>query len=345
MNSNDVTYQFVTIQEVTISNVRATLIENSYIDKTLRITFNPSLVYGYKGIKYVITDSTGAVVDSGTNTILTTTMTIDINATPGPSQKILYGEDYTIQLSPYTLEDGGIENILNTHTSSFTLLTAQQPSIGMRTSKTDTSILFTVSFSDLDFVVVNGQYDYELLDSTGTVIASSKGNANKETTAVKNKTFEFSQATYNLKDGERYTFRVTADIDLKNNAEYSQAIASKSIVFGSTMNVGTITATKNTSNSYAIDLIFQDSYKLMETIAQVQFTITNYDNEFSYSSSLNFNSTTVVYNSTAKLYYFTITVPPSETGFKINNVYIVGLNFYTAGGQLETQQEVTYYYN
>ena len=116
-------------------------------------------------------------------------------------------------------------------------------------------------------------------------------------------------------------------------------------MFGSTLNVGSITASKNSSNSYAIDLIFQDSYKLMENVAQVQFTITNYDNEFSYSSYSNFNSNTVIYNAAAKLYYFTITVPVEETGFTINNVYIVGLNFYSAAGQLVAQQEVTYYYN
>ena len=345
LNTNNVTYQFVTIQEVKISAIKASFVENSYIDKSLRITFNPSLVYGYKGIRYVLHDSSGSVVASGTNTILTTTMTINLNATPGPNQKIHYGGDYSITLTPYTVDDKGEERPLKHTTSSFTLVTAQQPSIGMRASKTDTAIQFTVSVSDLDYVVVNGQYDYELVDSQGNIIISTIENPNKETTAVKNKTFTFDQATNNLKDGEKYTFRVIAKMDLQNNAVYSEIVASKSIVFGSTLNVGTITASKNTSNSFAIDLIFQDSYKLMESVSQVQFTITNYDNEFSYSSYLDFNSSTVVYNAGAKLYYFTITVPVSETGFQINNVYIVGLNFYSPGGQLAAQQEVTYYYN
>lgn len=345
LNSNNQTYQFVTIQEVTITNVKATLVENSYLDKSLRITFNPSLVYGYKGIKYTLLDSNGNAIASGSNTILTTTMTINLNATPGPTQKIQYGEDYTIQLSPYTVDDAGVETVLNTKIDSFTLATAQQPSIGMRASKTDESILFTVSISDLDYVIVNGQYDYELVDSTGNVIATTANTADKPKIDLKNRTFTFSQTGYNLKEGERYTFRVTAKTDLKNNAAYTETISTKSIVFGSTLNVGTITASKNSSNSYAIDLIFQDSYKLMENVAQVQFTITNYDNEFSYSSYSNFNSNTVIYNAAAKLYYFTITVPVEETGFTINNVYIVGLNFYSAAGQLVAQQEVTYYYN
>ena len=82
-----------------------------------------------------------------------------------------------------------------------------------------------------------------------------------------------------------------------------------------------------------------------ETTGKMQFTITNYDNDFSYSSDLSFNNTTVVYNPTTKLYYVTITIPTEETGFKINNIYIIGLNFYDKDGALVAQEEVTYYYS
>ena len=83
----------------------------------------------------------------------------------------------------------------------------------------------------------------------------------------------------------------------------------------------------------------------MESVSSVQFTVTNYDNEFSYSSNLSFNDTTVVYNPSTKLYYFTITIPTEETGFAINNIYILGLNFYNSSGALIAQDEITYYYS
>ena len=345
--SNTIEYTFITIKEVTIKNIRASFTEKSYADKTLTVSFSPSIVYGYKGIDYELLDSSGKVIKSGTNTVLTTTMSIQISASPSASQTIKYGEDYTIRLRPYTQEgdDESTKKHLNTAEASISVPTAQQPTVGIRASKTDTTISFTVSVSDLDFVIINGKYDYVLKDSKGAIVATTIGTTNQQLTSKKNVTFSFNATDNGLKDGETYTFSVISKLDLTNTAKEEEYRLSKSIVYGSSLNLGSITASKNASNAYSIDLVFQDSYKLMETVASMQFTVTNYDNEFSYSSNLNFNNTTVVYNPSTKLYYVTITIPTEETGFTINNIYIIGLNFYNANGALEAQSEVTYYYS
>lgn len=345
--SNTIEYTFITIKEVTIKNIRASFTEKTYADKTLTVSFSPSIVYGYKGIDYELLDSSGKVIKSGTNTVLTTTMSIQISASPSASQTIKYGEDYTIRLRPYTQEgdDVSTKKHLNTAVADISVPTAQQPTVGIRASKTDTTISFTVSVSDLDFVIINGKYDYVLKDSHGAIVATTIGTTNQQLTSKKNVTFSFNATDHGLKEGETYTFSVVSKLDLTNTAKAEEYRISKSIVYGSSLNLGSITASKNASNAYSIDLVFQDSYKLMETVASMQFTVTNYDNEFSYSSNLSFNNTTVVYNPSTKLYYVTITIPTEETGFTINNIYIIGLNFYNANGALEAQSEVTYYYS
>lgn len=346
-STNNIEYTFITIKEVTIKNITGEFIERSYADKDLVITFSPSIVYGYKGIDYELVNSRGKTIRTGTATVLTTTMSISISATPSTGQDIKYGEKYTINLSPYTQEgeDESTKNILNTASAEIRIPTAIQPTIGIRASKTDTSISFTVSVSDLDFVIMDGKYDYVLKDSEGAIVTTTLETTNQQLTSRKNVTFTFTQTEHGLKEGETYTFTVIANLDLTNTATVEELRMSKSIEYGAMMNLGTITASKNVSNAYSIDLVFQDSYKLMETVASLQFTITNYDNEMSYSSNLSFNDTTVVYNPSTKLYYFTITIPTNETGFIINNIYIIGLNFYNSSGALVAQDEVTYYYS
>ena len=345
--SNTIEYTFITIKEVSIKNIRAVFTEKKYSDKVLTISFNPSIVYGYKGIDYELVNKEGKVIKSGSTTVLTTTMSIQITANPSETQTIKYGEDYKIRLSPYTQEgdDTSTKKRLNTATADISVPTAQQPTIGIRASKTDNTISYTVSVSDLDYVIIDGKYDYVLKDSTGAIVATTLGTNNQQLTSIKNVTFTFNATEHGLSDGETYTFTVISKLDLTNTAVPEETRVFKSIVFGASMNVGSITASRNVSNAYSIDLVFQDSYKLTETTGKMQFTITNYDNDFSYSSDLSFNNTTVVYNPTTKLYYVTITIPTEETGFKINNIYIIGLNFYDKDGALVAQEEVTYYYS
>ena len=244
-------------------------------------------------------------------------------------------------LSTAVGDEGGFAPLLNSTEEALDLIMTAINDAGYYPGK-DITIALDCASSEF---YINGKYDYVLKDSHGAIVASTIGTTNQQLTSKKNVTFSFNATDHGLKEGETYTFSVVSKLDLTNTAKAEEYRISKSIVYGSSLNLGSITASKNASNAYSIDLVFQDSYKLMETVASMQFTVTNYDNEFSYSSNLNFNNTTVVYNPSTKLYYVTITIPTEETGFTINNIYIIGLNFYNANGALEAQSEVTYYYS
>ena len=338
--TNDIEYTFITIQKVEINNIRTYFTERSYTDKTLTITFSPSIVYGYKGIEYQLKDSLGQVIATGSTTTLTTTMSIGIKAPPSETQKIVYGGEYTIVLRPYTEKtEGGEKTYLTPASSTFQIVSAQQPTVGIRATKDDSSITYNVSINDLDYTIINSTYTAVLKNSKNEVIATLTDQDSK----IVNKSFTFTKELHNLQEGEMYFFQVTIKLDLTNTGQGEEQMYEKSITFGSGMSLGTVTASKNTSNALAIDLVFQDSYKLTETVSTIQFTITNYDTEFSYSASASFDK--VQHNTQTNLYYFTIEVPPEATGFKISHVYIIDVNFYSRSGDLVGQAEVPYYYN
>ena len=94
----------------------------------------------------------------------------------------------------------------------------------------------------------------------------------------------------------------------------------------------------NADDPLSIDVIFSDSYKLT-TVDTVQYTITSNSTDFYLSNTTEF---IVRYDSTKGLYYFTIPIT-NTTNYVENNMYNIGMNFYT-NNRLVTQTETSYYY-
>ena len=127
--------------------------------------------------------------------------------------------------------------------------------------------------------------------------------------------------------------------DTKNtNSEFETRKLQKSIIYGDSVDLGTVTTAKSTDDSVSIDVIFSDSYKLT-TIDTVQYTITSNSTDFYLSNTTEF---IVRYDSQKGLYYFTIPIT-NTANFVENNMYNIGMNFYTSN-RLVTQTETSYYY-
>ena len=337
-------YNFYTLSSVDISNIKAQMIEKSYVNKNLQIKYNLDVIYGYDHIEYVLQKK---VNDTYVDTEITipdvstffTEMTLEIDASPGKNPEIVYGGEYKIIIKPvgyYEDENGEkLELDLGTVSHTFTIDQSQQPYIGISSGKSANMIYFRVSVSDPDYIIVNGTYDVELIDDNGLVVAEIK----KQSISTINKRFEFSKGDYDLVDGETYTFIVTARTDTKNsNNNFETRKLQKSIVYGDYVDLGTVTTTKNAEDPLSIDVIFSDSYKLT-TIDTVQYTITSNSTDFYLSNTTNF---IVRYDSNKGLYYFTIPIT-NTANYVENNMYNIGMNFYTRN-KLVTQTETSYYY-
>lgn len=336
-------YNFYTLSKVNISNISASMVEKSYLNKELQIKYNLDVIYGYDHIEYTLQKKVGdSYVDTNVvipdATTFFTAMTLSIDAAPGRNLEIVYGGSYRIIIKPvgyYEDEDGVRRELdLGTVSHDFTLTESQQPYIGVSSGKASRLIYFRVSVSDPDYIIVNGTYDVKLVDSEDNIIAE----LSRQSISTINRRFDFSKDDYDLKDGEVYKFILTAKIDTKNtNSGFETRTLEKSIKYGETVELGTITTTKNADDPINIDVIFADSYKLT-TINTVQYTISSASG-FYLSNTTDFITR---YDSEKSLYYFTIPITDT-TNYTENNMYSIGMNFYT-GNRLVTQADINYYY-
>lgn len=337
-------YNFYTLSSVDISNISAQMVEKSYVNKNLEIKYNLDVIYGYDHIEYILQKKVG---EEYVNTSISipdvstffTEMKLEIDASPGRNPDIVYGGKYRIYIKPvgfYEDENGNrLELDLGTVWHDFEIAESQQPYIGISSGKSSNMIYFRVSVSDPDFIIVNGTYDVELVDDQGLVVAEIK----KQSISTINKRFEFTKDNYDLVDGKSYTFIVTARTDTKNtNSGFETRKLQKSIIYGDYVDLGTVTTTKNADDPLNIDVIFSDSYKLT-TVDTVQYTITSNSTDFYLSNTTDF---IVRYDSEKGLYYFTIPIT-NTTNYVENNMYNIGMNFYS-NNKLVTQTETSYYY-
>lgn len=337
-------YNFYTLSSVDISNISAQMVERSYVNKNLQIKYNLDVIYGYDHIEYTLQKKVGdEYVDTNIDipdvSTFFTEMKLEIDASPGRNPDIVYGGKYRIYIKPvgfYDDENGNrLELDLGTVYYDFQIDQSQQPYIGISSGKSANMIYFRVSVSDPDYIIVNGTYDVELYDDQGVLVAEIK----RQSIGTINKRFEFTKDNYDLVDGKTYTFVVTARTDTKNtNSGFETRKLQKSIIYGDYVDLGTVTTTKNMDDLVSIDVIFSDSYKLT-TVDTVQYTITSNSTDFYLSSTTEF---IVRYDSEKGLYYFTIPIT-NTANFVENNMYNIGMNFYT-NNRLVTQTETSYYY-
>ena len=337
-------YKFHTLSDVGIANIKANFETNTYNNKKIRFDYTLESVHGYDYIKYEIYEKINGEyrlvnINIPNSVAFFTNMTFSIDASPGNEYGFAYGKNYRIDITPighYEDENGNnVEINLGTKSQEFTLKDFEEPYIGISSSKTSDTISFKVSVDDNTKVLRNDKYNVKLMTSNYEVI-SVENNVDAN---VINKTFTYSKNDYNLVEGDVYIFVVTLELDYKNtNSNFTEITQTKNIRFGDSVNLGSVSASKNADNNYAIDIIFADSYKL-DSINKISYTVSSTAVSYFSTGSGDF---TVRYDTNSNLYTYTMKVLEDEN-FKSKVMYTITMNFYT-DSQLVAQEEISYYY-
>lgn len=338
-------YRFYTLSDVGIDNIKLKLTSNSYNDRILELSYtidNASIdhieykIYKWNGSKFV---DSGINIENTPVANLNHNMSIIIDAKPGNPYGIAWGQKYRVVITPvgdYVSDGKTKEMELGAKQKDITLPVVEDSYLGLSSSKTENSFTFRVSSKDPDHVFTNDKYSVKLIDSEYNVIYSAD-NISSTTASV---TFPFDGETYGLVEGKKYTFIVTAYLDKNNSGDnFIEYTKSKSITYGDSTFLGTISTSNAFSGAGNIDVIFNESYKI-NRITNVSYTISlAKTGEYVYAKDDEFN---VIYNSASDIYYYSINMN-GVTGFKENEMYLITMNFFE-GSLLVAQEEVNYYY-
>lgn len=338
-----VNYNFHTLSDVGIDNINAQFVIDSYEDKKIDFSYTLESIYGYDYIQYTLYEYKNGEfvkldIDIPKSVIFFNSMSFSVDASPGNEYGFAYNKTYKIVISPIGsyVSDGQEKLIdLGTKEQVFTLIDYVEPYIGISGGKTDSSIFFRVSIDDTTKVISGGTYTAKLMDSSYTVL---KTITNISANTI-NKRFEFSADEYNLQDNTTYVFVVSFDADYKNSgANFKTVSKTRSIKFGSSVNLGSVTASKNKNDPYTLDIIFADSY-LLTSLNKISYTVSS--TTISYFST-GTDSFSLTYNPSADIYTYQMKVD-ENANFKEGNMYTITMNFYT-GNNLIVQEEINYYY-
>ena len=342
-------YRFYTLSSVGVKNISLVFnSKSSYTNKRLILQYGLDAIHGFDRIEYEVYIWNGSeYVPSElvfpTSTVFSPQMTLSLDASPGSIPNVHWGQKYKVVVKPIgTYESNGTikEMDLGKEEAEITLSNYQEPYIGVSSGKTSNTIYFRVSVNDIDHLIVNDRYAVRLEDEDGNIITTIGNNSTNEVS----KQFTFSSEDYNLIIGKKYTLYVVAELDKNNTGnsnEYSSLTRSKTIVFGDSVSLGSVSATQSSLGENYVDLIFADSYKLTDITNVSYFVSSASSGEFVISGSDAFSGGNLKYNSTNNYYYYTLNIPSSL--LNSDEVYIITMNFYTESNLVE-QEEVNYYY-
>ena len=336
-------YNFHTLSDVGIDNIKVDFVIETYDLKKIKFNYTLESIYGYDHIEYKLyefidEEFVPLQIDIPQASIFFNNMTFDIDAQPGNEYGFSYGKTYKIVISPigsYMSEGEEKEVDLGTKEHVFTLAEFVEPYVGISSSKTDDSIFFRVSIEDSTKIINNGVYSVKLMDSGYNTITT----INNISANTINKRFDFDAKEYGLQDNATYIFVVSFDADYENsNKDFVTLTKTRSIKYGNTVNIGSLTATKNKDNDYMLDIIFADSY-MLSSIDKITYTVSSTTISYFSTGTGEFK---LSYNPDGELYVYKMKVD-ENSNFTSGNVYTITMNFYT-GNSLIEQAEISYYY-
>lgn len=334
-------YNFHTLSDVGIKNIRVDFIAQAYNNKRVSVNYELENVMGYDYIQYTVYRDTGNGFENLNLGISNVTnffknMHLDISANPSPSNPFVYGGRYKINIKAfgsYILNGERIELSLGEKDAIFTIEECESPYVGISYGKTEGSIYFRVTITDNSHIISNDKYDIQLRDSNGNVVAQQ---SNIDVSEI-NRRFTFSDSSYNLVNGEYYTFDVITKNDLMNTKQNLQILhKTKRVQFGSSIDLGTVVLSENNLESNTFNLVFSDSYKLTD-IDRISYSVSSVTTGFYVSNTETF---TIRYDNNLNLYIYTFNLPDVELNG--DNVYLFTFNFYD-NTELVSEIEFDYY--
>lgn len=315
-------YYFSTLANVGISNINIEYNPQSYNSKTLDISYNLDKILGYQKIEYTIykyNEETGnydLFMENIEDTLLKRDMLKQIDANPGSAFE--FNQKYKVKIEPlaiYTDTDGVERRIeLGTVEKEFKLQELRAPTIGRNavreTNNNVEELKFKITIYDQDRVIENDKYKIKVLNYQQLDITPEEYKDKEFSTDLVNNTITITGAD-KYKD---YTIEVITRVDFDNDGkdltEYKVTYTAPA-VNESGISVGNITVSPNSSNLEKLDLIFNNSYKLLE-VDQLRYSIYN-TNGYATNGTVNFVPTEV--NNAGDVYYiFTLDENLAKTG-------------------------------
>jgi hypothetical protein len=355
-NTDNKTYYFKTLSSIKISNVSAKYYASSYNNKYISISYKLDTLLGFDRIEYtmykrVYNDAIGDFefqkmdLEISDSVVFITNMEIHIDCNPGSVFE--FGKQYRIVITPIVSVTVGEESedvILDGPGDlTFNLTALHNPYISINSSvssnesvTTGTALDFKVSVYDVDKVVVSGQYQIQVLDPNGKDITPSKYADTNYSISGYNRTFTIDKLT----SGSTYTFIVKYQLDKNNDIESStnaQKTYTATTLNTSGIDVGTITATANSSISKKIDLNFSNSTNLT-SIDTIRYSIYNSSDGSSQDNQITFSPTQKKVNSTTSIYVQTLPESLPES-----SVYYIQIQFISSGSVI-TEKTLEYTY-
>ena len=338
-------YKFQTLSDVGIDNIVVSFNKKAYLDKQIYFTYTLENLQGYDYIGYKLyelVDDTYQLVniDLPSARAFYSNMSLTIEAPAGNEYGFAYGKQYKLDIIPigsFTDVDGTLREIdLGKKEFEFTLDDFEEPYIGISAGKTSDTIYFRVSIDDTSKVVNNDKYSVKLMDASYNPIAEEFDIS----TDTINKVFTYSAEDHGLQTDQVYIFMVTIQADYTNSqSNYTTLNKTKSIRFGDTVNLGSVTASKNANDDYTLDIVFADSYKL-DTIKKITYTVSSTTVDYFSTGTTDF---VIRYEQNSGIYIYSMNLGENDN-FVTGNVYTITMNFYGEENNLLAQEEINYYY-
>lgn len=277
-------YYFGTLTGIDITDVTVNYLANSYTEKYLDINYTLSSVLGVDKINYEIqkyneeTNDYETVLSTEEIEPTTTSIRLNMNKKVPISNdgKILFDKRYKLIISPIKFSDE-TEIDVGSKEYVFDLDSLSKPYTIVKGTRDveNSKIKFIITVYDDDCVSVDGEYSISVCDSAGRDITPEQyKNISFSKTSFK-KSFEVEVTDAKLS----YSIVISTNIDTTNNGidfdTYSKTYRLKDISNGN-ISFGDVTAKANLEQYNQVDLIFADSYNLLE-ITSFKYTV--YDTE------------------------------------------------------------------
>ena len=340
-------YTFHTLSNVGIKDISANFIIESYEKKSIRFNYSLESIIGfshisYKLYEYVDGNFVPMDIELPISKMFNYDMSFTVDASVGNEYGFAYGKTYKLEIIPvgtYKLDENSDEEYeldLGSKSHVFTLDNYIEPQVSITASKTDSSIFFRVNIKDTSKLINGTKYSVKLKNIATDEVVDTISNIDITSNTAK---YTYTADEHNLEYDESYMLIVEYMADYNNSGQdLVLRSKTKSIHFGASVSLGAVTATRNATSPYAIDVIFADSY-LLDTIDTVAYTVSSTTTDYFSAGE---NQFTLKYNADTDIYTHVINVDQTAN-FKVGNVYTITMNFFT-GTKLVGTEEVSYYY-
>lgn len=361
-NSDSETYNFKTLSQIGItfpSENTHVITTNSYDEKYVTLNYMLDTVVGYDRIEYSVEKYTLSDVGVGSwvpveglelpvETVFTKSMSVKIPFEPGGVME--FGATYRVTIkvivdinvgegvNSIELEGPGVYSMKTT--------TLRSPSIAITSSVTNGSdagtLTFAVTMRDTNKIIPNAGYTISVVDAAGNDLALD-GNVELPSDYYDLHTSVYKRFKFvGIDPTKVYTITVSYLGDINNTGDEDSYVTYKKTYSSRVLNesgidIGTVTASANSTATNAIDITFLNSYKLT-SIKSLRYSIYMSDSGTGFDGEMDFNPEQLTVGSST-IYKIMLPEYLVDTG-----VYYIQLQFLSTNNTVVAETTIDYAY-